>query len=689
MNLPSPLDEQSSKDLLRRFEPVLHFTRGERFFPAAVEAYLASCSLWVQQPDSSATCLAPTGTLTAERLGHMHRAEQQITDEAQKKVDAFAPHGRNIFFLKFAEPLSPTELARHQREWRQKERDAVEHRFRAGRGRLARVGYFSRLIDALFSISLFGRGRVPGDAAGAAELGYLKSLERNERYCYYGRVVQQGPWLVLQYWFFYFYNNWRTGFSGANDHEADWEMVSIYLSSADPQAARAGNNSYKEPEVYENQHGRVVAQTASETAVDIMSYQPEWIAYASHDYHGDDLRRHWLDPEVNKVGEHPVIYVGAGSHAAYFQRGDYITEWAIPFLAPAIEVTSRIRKFWRDTLRQYSGQQERSVFSSNIFLIPFVDYARGDGIIIGPSAQLTHLSDRIVKPWDEPLLLTADTPWLSHYRGLWGLYTRDPFSGEDAPAGPMYNRDGSIRHAWYDPAGWAGLDKVLPAAQERTAVVARLSALQQRCASLFTQIQAKEEALRSTNLDLEALRRQQDLFTLVNQVEADVDALAGEVQQLRSQLATEQTLLHALEEYAQELEKTSTRDMATPSPTLLRSHIQRAHLPESESRQHDNLLAEIWSAASIGLIMIAFVFSIFFFPPGYMVTSAVFIVYLVGVIEAGFRGRLGGFASSSAVIFATVAALVLLYQYAWQALIVSALLIGLYLIWENVLELWA
>ena len=37
------------------------------------------------------------------------------------------------------------------------------------------------------------------------------------------------------------------------------------------------------------------------------------------------------------------------------------------------------------------------------------------------------------------------TAWVSQYRGLWGLFARDPISGENAPAGPMYNRDGSPR----------------------------------------------------------------------------------------------------------------------------------------------------------------------------------------------------------------------------------------------------
>ena len=695
MNLSTPFDTATSQDLLRRFEPVLQFTRGERFFPADVDSYLASCSLWVQQPDTQPVCLVPTGELSASMLGNIHRAETYASAATAEPPTLPAhDHERNVFFLKYAEPLGAADLAQYQREWRQKERDNLEYHFRAGRGRLARVGYFSRLVDALFSISLFGRGRVPGDASAAAALGYEQRLSSNERYCYYGRVVQQGPWLVLQYWFFYYYNNWRTGFAGANDHEADWEMISIYLTRREKPPCGGTSTTddtgpkYKEPEVYDNQLGHVFDEQTAPKPVDIMCYEPEWIAYASHDYQGDDLRRHWLDPEVDKVGEHPVIYVGAGSHAAYYRRGDYITEWAIPFLAPAIDVTSRIRQFWRETLRQYANQQ-RTRRTSNIFLIPFVDYARGDGVIIGPSAQLTHITDRAVKPWDKPRLLTTDTPWLSHYRGLWGLYTRDPFSGEDAPAGPMYNRDGSIRTSWYDPTGWAGLDKVLPASQERAAVQARQSALQQSCIALTEAIQAKEETLRNVSLDLEALRRQQDLFALVSQYEVQVEGLSKEVQQLRANLATEQTLLHALNDYAQQLSKITSTDAETMPPAFLRSHIHRAHMPEPESRQYDNLLAEIWSAASIGLIMIAFVFSIFFFPPGYMVTSAVFIVYLVGAIEAGFRRRLGGFASSSAVIFAVFAALMLLFEYAWQTLIVGALLIGIYLIWENVRELWA
>ena len=48
-------------------------------------------------------------------------------------------------------------------------------------------------------------------------------------------MSRQNHWTVLQYWFFYCYNNWRSGFGGVNDHESDWEMISVYLYEADGQ----------------------------------------------------------------------------------------------------------------------------------------------------------------------------------------------------------------------------------------------------------------------------------------------------------------------------------------------------------------------------------------------------------------------------------------------------------------------
>src|ERR671933_3023359 len=272
-----------------------------------VEPYVRACSLWVQRPGEEAVCFVPSGKLTLEGLA------QQPLDESGA-----------VHFLKFTDlrdvKRTSSRGARLSVFRRRAAKGIKESReaFRAGRGRLARVGYFSRFVDALYSIALLARGRVPGESAAAALETYEYIMAENERYSYHGRVLRQDGWIVLQYWLFYPFNNWRSGFFGANDHEADWEKVFVYLS--------------------ESEEGEV---------------QPEWVAYAAHNYTGDNLRRRWDDPEVEKVGEHPVIFVGAGSHASYYAPGEYLTELDLPLPRPLARMAGAMRGFWRERMGQY------------------------------------------------------------------------------------------------------------------------------------------------------------------------------------------------------------------------------------------------------------------------------------------------------------------------------------------------
>ena len=81
--------------------------------------------------------------------------------------------------------------------------------------------------------------------------------------------------------------------------------------------------------------------------------------------------------------------------------------------------------------------------------------------------------------------------WVSEYRGLWGLYARDPFEGEDAPAGPMYDRDKSVSQEWYDPLGWAGLDKVPPPNEALDAILDRRAETETRREALRAEVKEK------------------------------------------------------------------------------------------------------------------------------------------------------------------------------------------------------
>ena len=612
------MNPDKERALLRRFEPIIHFTRGEQFFPMNIEQYIQTCSLWVQRPNRYPLRLWAEGDLTTERLIEPRR------------------HGFDaIYYLKFIEPLNVAEIARYRlREGLVRK---SEQTFRAGPGRLARVGYGSRFIDALFSLSLLARGRVTGDTALAASLAYRQMLREKESYCYYGRVIEQSDWIILQYWFFYAYNNWRSGYEGANDHEGDWEMICIYL--------------------YEEEEGQII---------------PEWVAYASHDFSGDDLRRRWDDPELQKDGDHPIIYAGAGSHASYFQEGEYLAEIELPFLTPVVRFLQQFRAFWERNFLPYDRRKAADDDTSliySIFRVPFVDYARGEGFRIGPGQETL---------WDEPHIISQPPPWVSEYRGLWGLFAQDPFAGENAPAGPMYNRDGTVRRAWYDPLGWAGLDKVPPPHEKLALIQTRRTEIKADISNIEKQIEEKSRELHKLGVELASMRDLPHLRDARDVQEEKIDSLAQELDQLRRQLAVDEGSLETLSLYAQRI-KDGER-------TPVRAHIRRAHRPTSHESIRLNRLAEIWAAVSITLMMFSFIV-LAVFASGFLIYGIVSVVSLIVFVEASFRGQITRFISSLTIGLAVVSGLIIVAEFFWTIVVLAVLISGSYIMWENIREL--
>lgn len=287
---------------------MIRFTQGELFFPTSVRPYVEQCSLWVGRAGGAAALLVPARELTLPGLGQAGR-----------------DHRDRRLYLRFVQ--APLDRAAYRR-WRREDRPRLR-----GSGRFTTVGVLARLIDALLRLSLLVRGRVPGGLVAAAEILSRERLATG-RYPYYGRVVRDGGYTVLQYWFFYAINDWRSTFHGVNDHEADWEMISVFL-----------------------------AEQADGGAV------PAWVAFSSHDYRGDDLRRRWDDPELHREGDHPVAFAGASSHSNVFLPGDYVVAVELPALRRLVDAWRRVQRRllpWREAASSGGG-----------FGIPYVDYARG------------------------------------------------------------------------------------------------------------------------------------------------------------------------------------------------------------------------------------------------------------------------------------------------------------------------
>ncbi len=86
--------------------------------------------------------------------------------------------------------------------------------------------------------------------------------------------------LVVQYWFFYLFNDYN------NLHEGDWEMAQLVFRADTPEEA--------------------------------LTRAPVEMGLSQHNL-GE--KASWTDPKVEKQGNHPVVYAARGSHAGFYGPG--------------------------------------------------------------------------------------------------------------------------------------------------------------------------------------------------------------------------------------------------------------------------------------------------------------------------------------------------------------------------------
>jgi hypothetical protein len=395
-------------------------------------------------------------------------------------------------------------------------------------------------------------------------------------------VVRDGGYVCLQYWFFYAMSDWRSTFAGINDHEGDWEMITIYLAECAEGAPR-----------------------------------PVWVAFSSHDYHGDDLPRRWDDPELHREDDRVVAFAGAGSHSGAFIPGDYVV-----LVDP-----------------------------------PFVDYARGDGVAIGPGQTAE---------WS-PVLIDDETPWVRDYRGLWGLETRDRFGGERAPAGPRYERDGSVRASWANPLGWAGLLKVPPEEDDVAQLLAeRISAFEREISELDGKIDDGRSELRGLRAQARSLRTHDYARALAESREAGLaerEAAVNEMIAARTALVEERRA-----------------HLATVSgglpPEAPQAHIRRPHQPYLDEQERRTRFLKIWAAVSTPLLLSSVILILVVSPLAWIVDIGIVTCAFLG-FEAIARRRFLSFLASVGLLVVVVAVsvgLIVLFLRHWR--IALSLVIG-------------
>ena len=504
-------------DLLAQYEPVLRFAKSERFFPMAVEHYLERCTLLPSGPLGAANLLFHLNEQPATMIGKLESGQYflRFINEPLYSADvwvwlgilsvlaiaaggyffgrvgiefaaAFALIAALILFmlastirlriipaalaaLLFAALMvAPIWFFLHPRE-------------SIGIG-IEYIALLPIYLIALLYLSIrtmkFIVDRIIPEGPGlmmdmlslATEtiarksyFQYEKILEKDPQPVYHGRVVRESDeqgdnWTILQYHFFYAFNDWRLAANGMNHHEGDWEMTAVYLKNDSPYA------------VLFSQHGAGNIEMW-ETVIK-----------------GKDNNE--------KETTHPVVYVALGSHANYskpevirspnlyeagfVQRVIYWVDGLIHTLFLLFNPSQKARQI---ALKELAARRTNFLAQDAfIYLRDEADHyvvslpmeiATGDGFRIGyqgenllePVVKSSSFLRRImsdrkvtrptIKEWQR-VILNPEPDWVN-YKGLWGV--KSWLSDESGPPGPKWDRPDKLlnvnpRVRWEKPLEW-------------------------------------------------------------------------------------------------------------------------------------------------------------------------------------------------------------------------------------------
>jgi hypothetical protein len=511
-------------ELLEKYEPVLRFAKSERFFPLAVDSYLKRCSLFASGPQGVLELLSHHGEPLIMRMGKL-KSEQfylRFVNKALNDSDAWVwlavlsglgvvggwlsagvagaetaiivslIVGLILFMLASPIRLRIIPAALAALFFIVLEIAPIWFFLHPNNSIGIAVEYLILLpiyLLVLFYLSVRtmkfvlehivpeGPGMVMDVLSHATEKiaqeaysEYAAILEKDSQPVYYGRILNEtdsesNHWTILQYHFFYAFNDWRLAANGMNHHEGDWEMVAVYLRNDEPYA------------VLFSQHG----------AGNIEKWKTADMVFDTK----------------GKKTTHPLVYVALGSHANY-SKPEVIR-------SPSMYKTGKVQHllFWVDGLIHYIflllnpnqkarqialkeiAEKQTYVLAQDAFVylrdeadhyvvsLP-MEMATGDGFRIGCRGD--YLRERVVKSasylkrsksdrktthpmtteWQR-VLLNSEHDWVQ-YKGLWGV--KSWLMEESGPPGPQWDRPKkdqvgvNERTRWGKPLDWlAELEK--------------------------------------------------------------------------------------------------------------------------------------------------------------------------------------------------------------------------------------
>jgi hypothetical protein len=234
-----------------------------------------------------------------------------------------------------------------------------------------------------------------------------------------------------------------------------------------------------------------------------------------------------------------------------------------------------------------------------------------------------------------------------------------------------------VRQSWYDPIGWAGLDKVYPPDELVSEIGEHLKALQVEMDELSIDIEKQMKELREQALDVEALKVTEYFDTLRAKKEEDLKQAQKDVQDLQLCRTELVEIRQALDAYAN---RVARGDFGAPT-----AHLHHIHHPEPPLPSQHRIV-EIWAALSGALILLG-IFLVLILQPDHWLIWLIGLGVVMGAVENLVRSNLVNYLLTIIIILAIIAAIILLIEF-WEWFL-GLLLIGvvIFIIRGNLQEL--
>lgn len=349
------MDRAAIETLANQYAPIMKFAEGEHFFPMDAQDYVARCSLHRWEGEDNQRMIHAPGTVDFEKM-------------------VAAPE-KEHFLVYAEEDYTPSE-AEMARVRAQGLDDSV----------IAVRKLVSRVTDGKRS-QAFQRAKVLYEQDPFKPVIYYRVLQKHQH---------PGNLDIIQYYFFYAFNDWATTHKGINDHEADWERIILYF------------NNFAD--------GPIAA------------------AYSAHSEH---YTRSWdevRDPQANR----PVVFVDGGSHASL--PPDQVGEQE-GLLKRIWDFIKRGGAQWKPGEIVVGFSETENWHAPTLKALPDVDPAGQKNWVNGFEGL-----------WGARYYW--DTPW--YIRFFFKLF--DAVRGTErpgrAPGGPMHSGTGMVRDDWRDPQAW-------------------------------------------------------------------------------------------------------------------------------------------------------------------------------------------------------------------------------------------